>query len=118
LGVRSGSVRLPDGCHGRRSGATAGEALDTLPDIVTVGPDMEGHFRIPYERLLGDNLLSDDQIYDLRGDENWSGQGNTWTESETLTYAKFTVVPIPAAVWLLGGGLIGLLGLRRRLKKE
>jgi len=31
-------------------------------------------------------------------------------------WADATVVPIPAAVWLLGGGLIGLLGLRRRFK--
>jgi len=28
-----------------------------------------------------------------------------------------TVVPVPAAVWLLGSGLIGLIGLRRRFKK-
>lgn len=32
------------------------------------------------------------------------------------TYADFNPVPIPAAGWLLGGGLIGLLGLRRRFK--
>jgi hypothetical protein len=31
-------------------------------------------------------------------------------------YAKFAPVPVPAAVWLLGGGLVGLLGLRRRFK--
>jgi hypothetical protein len=31
-------------------------------------------------------------------------------------WADATVVPIPAAAWLLGGGLIGLLGLRRRFK--
>jgi hypothetical protein len=30
---------------------------------------------------------------------------------------ELTVVPVPAAVWLLGGGLIGLLGIRRRFKK-
>jgi hypothetical protein len=29
---------------------------------------------------------------------------------------SFQVVPIPGAVWLLGSGLIGLLGLRRRFK--
>ncbi len=28
-----------------------------------------------------------------------------------------TPVPIPAAVWLLGSGLIGLVGLRKRFKK-
>jgi hypothetical protein len=27
------------------------------------------------------------------------------------------VVPIPGAVWLLGSGLIGIVGLRRRFKK-
>jgi len=32
------------------------------------------------------------------------------------TFAQFRPVPVPAAVWLLGGGLIGLLGLRRRFK--
>jgi len=31
-------------------------------------------------------------------------------------WADATAVPIPAAAWLLGGGLIGLLGLRRRFK--
>jgi hypothetical protein len=28
-----------------------------------------------------------------------------------------SAVPIPAAVWLLGSGLVGLIGLRRRMKK-
>jgi hypothetical protein len=31
-------------------------------------------------------------------------------------WVNIAPVPIPAAVWLLGGGLIGLLGLRRRFK--
>ena len=38
------------------------------------------------------------------------------SQSDKLVYADFTVVPVPAAVWLLGGGLIGLLGLRRKFK--
>jgi len=37
-----------------------------------------------------------------------------------LTYADFTeasaVVPVPAAVWLFGSGLLGLVGLSRRKK--
>jgi hypothetical protein len=36
--------------------------------------------------------------------------------SSPTAYAVFTPVPLPAAVWLLGGGLIGLVGLRRRFK--
>ncbi len=27
-------------------------------------------------------------------------------------------VPIPGAVWLLGSGLLGLVGIRRKLKKQ
>ena len=29
-----------------------------------------------------------------------------------------TLVPIPGAVWLLGSGLIGLIGIRRKLKNK
>jgi hypothetical protein len=37
----------------------------------------------------------------------------------TVTGGTLTVnaVPIPAAVWLLGSGLVGLVGLRRRMRK-
>jgi hypothetical protein len=30
---------------------------------------------------------------------------------------NFTAVPLPPAVWLLGSGLIGLVAVRRRMKK-
>jgi hypothetical protein len=45
-----------------------------------------------------------------------SAQPEQWGYLETPVYAQFSPVPVPAAVWLLGGGLIGLLGLRRRFK--
>jgi hypothetical protein len=32
-------------------------------------------------------------------------------------FQQTAAVPIPAAVWLLGSGLVGLIGLRRRMKK-
>ena len=31
---------------------------------------------------------------------------------------KFTAVPVPSAVWLLGSGLFGLIGLRKRYQKK
>jgi hypothetical protein len=40
------------------------------------------------------------------------GSGN----SLTVTSVNSSVVPIPAAVWLFGSGLIGLIGLARRKK--
>ena len=53
-----------------------------------------------------------------------TGNGSGWyaaahivpAGSSTTGYAA-NAVPIPAAVWLLGSGLIGLAGLRRRFKK-
>jgi hypothetical protein len=54
-------------------------------------------------------------------DENWVfyngniyGYGNGM-ESEYWTYGA-TATPIPGAVWLLGSGLLGLVGLRRKMK--
>jgi hypothetical protein len=32
------------------------------------------------------------------------------------SFADFTVVPVPAAVWLFGSGLLGLIGISRRKK--
>jgi hypothetical protein len=32
-------------------------------------------------------------------------------------WQQYTVVPIPGAVWLLGSGLIGLVGFRKKFKK-
>lgn len=46
--------------------------------------------------------------------------GFSWwavTENDSLRVADFAVVPIPNAAWLLGSGLIGLIGLRRRVRK-
>lgn len=44
----------------------------------------------------------------------------SWTLSSTgmLTYAATSQVPVPAAVWLFGSGLVGLIGVARRKQAE
>ena len=37
--------------------------------------------------------------------------------SADISSVQVSTVPIPAAVWLLGSGLVGLIGIRRRFKK-
>ena len=40
-----------------------------------------------------------------------------WTENFTPLNAPYSPVPIPGAVWLLGSGLAGLVGMRWKVKK-
>lgn len=46
----------------------------------------------------------------------WAGTGATYSGAQTdlTTYAQ---TPIPSAAWLLGSGVIGLIGLKRRKRK-
>jgi len=47
----------------------------------------------------------------------WNNGGNNWLFAlETLTY-ETSAVPVPAAVWLMGSGLLGLMGFSRKNKK-
>jgi hypothetical protein len=50
------------------------------------------------------------------GLDNWAyGQGNDALNGDFSSSQFAAPVPIPAAFWLLGSGLVGLVGLRRRL---
>lgn len=52
------------------------------------------------------------------GDAGWTGhnEGSLWYANNVM-YAKLTAVPIPGAVWLLGSGLVGIVGMRRKFRK-
>ena len=43
--------------------------------------------------------------------------GQTGTYNVSGTYAVAPAVPVPAAIWLMGSGLIGLVGVARRRRK-
>jgi len=47
----------------------------------------------------------------------WSNDGIRILDKDVLNiYADFQVVPVPAAVWLFGSGLLGLIGVARHRK--
>ena len=71
----------------------------------------------------GTDIAYDHWLYHNNEEFNWavvdSGEWGTTKNIDIFRIShigEINPVPIPAAVWLLGGGLIGLVGLRRRIK--
>ena len=53
------------------------------------------------------------EFYEVDFDDIADGADAIWDGTLSIEY-ETAVVPVPAAAWLLGSGLLGLLGLRRR----
>ena len=63
-----------------------------------------------------DNLYADGALW-----SNRFGSWNYWPYGDPNTDMRFETymdpVPIPGALWLLGSGLVGLIGIRRKMSK-
>jgi len=77
--------------------------------------------RIKIDLKGGNGFLKDGlTIFDIVGGPFPDGRFGFYNYSQAyVTYQGFTeaVIPIPSAVWLLGSGLLGLVGLRRKIRK-
>jgi hypothetical protein len=95
------------GNHGLYDDYDFGNPAATYNPIVTSGNII---------KISSDDLLnfSNLKFYDKDGD--YLTEGATAGHFTTAGFQQ-TVVPIPAAVWLLGSGLVGLVAIRRRMRK-
>jgi len=84
----------------------------------------------PQKLMLGSNLsdvmmayenIGDGSIFVITDQNVWdyvyAADNDNKVMFANLISAETHVVPIPAAAWLLGSGLVGILGLRRKLVK-
>jgi hypothetical protein len=87
----------------------------TPEEITDVGADGNVRFYIGYEDTFLDTLLFTVESQYLNSD--WQNNGRfEMTNTFRRVYADFSPIPVPAAVWLFGSGLLGLIGVARRRK--
>jgi hypothetical protein len=110
-------------------GINAGPALDTFggqtpgymgsSGTVNASLNLYGTGVVQGSTSLGSTL----SLYGLTGNGSASGQtlayllGSVTFTGTALTFTPITSVPIPAAGWLFGSGLLGLLGISRRRRE-
>jgi hypothetical protein len=112
--------------------------IEDVPGFGDTATQFAGQFTSALVRVVGDNSYevvaeyNDEKCPDLLAlfgltETSWSGSLNLpFVNANALPPSSFTStgvepgtftnVPVPPAVWLFGSGLLGLVGLRRKLK--
>src|SRR3989344_1992038 len=80
-----------------------------ITSVVTVGSVTTFSFHMYANELID---ASEDP-----GSAGFAGWAAPWHPQGTGTYTAPNAIPVPAAVWLFGSGLLGLVGIARRKKK-
>jgi len=93
------------------------------PGVLGTEEYQASRYYVPYVGGSGNKVFTSFSNNDFGFDDGYSathwrlgGVGLVPVTSDKL-YAKFNMVPIPGAVWLLGSGLIGLVGIRKKIRK-
>jgi hypothetical protein len=79
---------------------------------MTVGGDVSYSFGLLVNTPQFFGVISTDYFDNVTFDAS----GGPLVGFDALSFGEGAVVPIPGAVWLLGTGLIGLIGARRKFK--
>jgi len=86
--------------------------------IGTGANEFENDYLVPFQFNPSPDIASARGNNGFTTSDVW-GQLATFTidrSTSTVSWAQFSAVPVPAAVWLFGSGLIGLIGIARRKK--
>lgn len=127
-GLAGVNVNLLNGDNGNLIGSQVTDASGNYMFYFDADQLQVWSFRIEFELLTGYSFSPQDQGVDDTVDSDAnpfsglsnliyiSGPGDVRDDIDAGMYR--TVVPVPAAVWLFGSGLLGLIGIARRKTRK
>jgi hypothetical protein len=105
------------GATGISTGAIDNVAGTVDGIMVNTFANVSGSFTVATIEFLAIGVGTSDLILSELGLNPWASGGsaiNPTMASGSLTVIESSLVPVPAAVWLFGSGLLGLVGMARR----